>query len=292
MPWLQVDTALGEVNLEQLELLLEELGAVAVWLADAADEPVLEPALGTTPLWRETTVSALFPAHSDVEAITGAMAKQVNTHDITFHAVEDKDWVAEWQASLHPAQFGENIWVCPSSEAVVPPDSVTIQLTPGMAFGTGEHPTTAMCLAWLEQAKSSLSGATVLDYGCGSGLLAIAALKLGARHATAVDLDPQALLATEQNCTANNCARDATICLPQNTPELQHDLLVANILCNTLIELSLTLNTLTRPGAPIALSGILADQASAVSESWSAWATLDISARSGDWVLLSGNKHK
>lgn len=292
MPWLQVDTALGESNPEHLEPLLEELGAIAVWFSDAGDEPVLEPALGTTPLWTDTIVSALFPAHSDEIVIANAIEKQIKARTVSFHAIQDRDWPAEWQKSLHPIKFGNNIWVCPAANNTTPEDGVKIQLTPGMAFGTGEHPTTAMCLTWLETIAPGMTDASVLDYGCGSGLLSIAALKLGAGHATAVDLDPQALLATQQNCTMNDCAQNATICLPQDLPRKQHEVLLANILSKTLIELSPTLNKLTSPGAMIALSGILETQAVAVCESWSDWATLGISQQTNEWVLLSGIKHK
>ncbi len=291
MPWLQVDTELGKTQPEQLEPLLEELGALAVWFSDAGDEPILEPAPDTTPLWSATTVSALFPAATSRARIETALNLLLPGKALQFRDIADRDWPAEWQKSLRPLKFGKNIWVIQAPDENVPDDSFVIQLTPGLAFGTGEHPTTAMCLTWLESLDADLLEQSVLDYGCGSGLLAIAALKLGAGQATATDIDPQALLATRQNSELNQCAAHLSCCLPEDLPEIQHDVLVANILSNILTELGPALNALTRPGAPIALSGILSGQAGEVIDSWSDWATLRVSQQTDDWVLLSGNKN-
>ena len=297
MPWLQVDTELGEAQPEQLEPLLAELGALAVWFRDAGDEPVLEPAPGATPFWSATVISALFPADANRSDISARLTPVLPGLQLRFSEVADRDWLGEWQQSLRPLRFGENIRVIQAAGTGSPADAdkseteIFIRLTPGLAFGTGEHPTTAMCLTWLESQRAELRGQTALDYGCGSGLLAIAALKLGASQATATDLDPQALLATRQNSELNACATRLSCYLPEALPEMQHDVLVANILSNTLIELGPALNALTRPGAPIALSGILSGQADEVCASWSDWAALRVSQRIDDWVLLSGNKH-
>jgi ribosomal protein L11 methyltransferase len=290
MPWLQVETELGQTQPEQLEALFEKLGAVAIWLTDAGNDPVLEPALGTTPLWNSTCMTALFAADADQSALTAALGKVLNADSIRLSDISDADWTGDWQRSLGPLQLGERLWVIQSSANTVPDGSVVIQLTPGLAFGTGEHPTTAMCVRWLENLGTTLRGKSVLDFGCGSGLLAIAALKLGAHRACAADIDPQALLASEQNATLNNCSAALSVCYPADLPAKQHDVLVANILSNTLIECGPMLQNLTAPDARIALSGVLSHQAEMVCSSWADWATLEVTDSSDAWVLISGTK--
>ena len=290
MSWLQVDTELRNLDPESWQGLFEELGAFAVWFSDAGDDPVLEPTLGTTPMWPTTMVSALFPAGTNQQTLRDQLAIHVQGCELSFQHIKDRDWPAEWQKSLKPMQFGTNIWVTQSPSDQVPTDAIVVKLTPGLAFGTGEHPTTAMCLAWLEKLGSTLEGVRLLDYGCGSGVLAITAIKLGAAHATAIDIDPQAVHATKENASLNNCGAQISVGSGQLTETSKHDVLVANILSNTLIELGPVLNTLMRPGAYLALSGILANQADAVCASWAQWAELTIGNRNNEWVLLTGTK--
>jgi ribosomal protein L11 methyltransferase len=289
MPWLQLETELGQQHPESLEPLLEELGAVAIWFRDAGDEPVLEPAPGETPGWSSTIVAALFPDGTEAEHVTAALRGVIDGDRLNFSTVTDRDWQAEWQGTLQPLRFGERLWVVPEG-TVQPEPGIGVALTPGMAFGTGEHPTTAMCLKWLDSER--LAGTTVLDYGCGSGLLAIAALALGADHAQAVDIDPQALVATRSNGFTNGCGEKLSVSDPEEIGTTrQYDVLVANILSGILLELGPEIRDLMRPGARLALSGILAEQAAQVCADWSGWAQLAVTDRSDDWVLLTGRKH-
>ncbi len=290
MPWLQVETAAGQRNPQSLEDTFTELGAVAVWLRDAGDAPVLEPAPGETPGWPETLVTALFEDSGSEEALRGALQNALPDVELTVRRVGDRDWQSEWQQSLKPQCFGNRLWVMPD-DADVPDNAAIVRLRPGLAFGTGEHPTTAMCLQWLT--RQALQDCTVLDYGCGSGLLAIAALALGARHGCAVDIDPQALDATRDNARNNDCEEQLLIVKPDALPaDSQYDVLVANILSGTLIELGPELRRLLLPGAPLALTGILAHQAETVRSAWAPWADLRVDDQTDDWVLLSGNKRE
>ena len=289
MAWLQLETKLGLQHPELLEAALEELGAVAVWFRDAGDEPLLEPAPGETPLWSNTLVAALFPADTDQELLAESLAELLAGNPLHFSQVVDRDWHDEWQKSLQPARYGQRLWVVPAGSSA-PPEGVIVHFSPGMAFGTGEHPTTRMCLEWLDTLK--LDGNKVLDYGCGSGLLAIAALQLGAAHACAVDIDPQALEATRNNAAANACLDRLDVSYPAEISGLQqYDVLAANILSGILVKLGPAIRALLQPGARLALSGILIDQAPEVCAAWKEWADLRVSARIEDWVLLTGQKH-
>lgn len=291
MSWLQLETTLADHPVDAVETRFEELGAVAIWLSDAADDPVLEPAPGSTPLWPRTQITALFPAETNQHKLLAGLKEIVGSAELRLSRVADRDWINDWEDSLVPLNFGKQICVV-RKPADQPADGrLRIELTPGMAFGTGEHPTTAMCLEWLEQLGDQLSGKHILDYGCGTGLLAIAALKLGAAQATGLDIDPQALTSAKANAALNNCEQSMLIALPDAVTAAQHDVLIANILSNTLIECGPRLDALTAPGAPIALSGILAQQTDQVVSAWAGWADLVVTARIDDWVLLSGSKH-
>jgi ribosomal protein L11 methyltransferase len=288
MSWLQAETVAGQTDPQAIEEALTELGAVAVWLRDAGNEPVLEPAPGETPGWSETLVTALFPDELVADELANCLKGLLPDVELSFCTIEDKNWQAEWQSTLQSMQFGKRLWVVPH-DAQQPDAAAVVRLEPGMAFGTGEHPTTAMCLNWL--ATQDLTEKSVLDYGCGSGLLAIAAVALGSAECGAVDIDPQALDATLSNAQNNSCAEQILIAEPDALPtDKQYDVLVANILSGILIQLGPVLREQLKPGAALALTGILAHQADEVCSAWSDWADLTIGDQDGDWVLLNGNK--
>ena len=289
MTWLQLKTKLGQTDPGALEAELEKLGAVSIALHDAGDEPLLEPAPGETPLWSKTLVSALFPPDAEPRLLSAALGDLVDTSELRYSNIEDADWQANWQQRLTARQFGERLWVVPNNHEHAPAGAALVRLEPGVAFGTGEHATTALCLEWLDSAVRD--GDLALDYGCGSGLLAIAALALGARFAWATDIDTQALDATLNNAKNYGCDDRLRAVHPDVVDNSQQfDLLVANILSGTLVELGPTMETLMRPGARLAITGILANQADNVAAAWAGWANMQVTKQIGNWVLLTGTK--
>lgn len=291
MPWLQVSIRIPRERSEAAERAFEAAGAVSVTLGDAEDHPVLEPAPGETPLWPEVVATGLFEADVDAQVVVTQLATALGLAQdaVTAVRLEDQDWECAWMADFHPMRFGTRLWICPSSHPPPDPNAVNIDLDPGLAFGTGTHPTTALCLEWLDAHPPS--GALVVDYGCGSGILAIAALKLGARRAWAVDIDPQALVATEANAAKNAIAPTNLYTVePQGLPPLKADLLMANILSGPLVELAPRLAALVRPGGRIVLSGILCEQAPAVLAAYEAWFAMRAPVERDGWVRLEGTK--
>lgn len=250
------------------DMLMEETGAVSVTFLDAKDTPVFEPLPGETRLWGDTDVVALYEADMD----TSLILKQIKASNMLAEGfahkveqVEDKDWEREWMDNFHPMQFGRRLWICPSWREVPDPQAVNVMLDPGLAFGTGTHPTTALCLEWLD--NLDLSGKTVIDFGCGSGILAIAAIKLGAAKVIGIDIDPQALLASKDNAARNGVEDQIEVTCRKNQPEgLVADVVVANILAGPLRELSPIIKGLLKPGGQLAMSGILDTQAESVAE--------------------------
>jgi len=207
--------------------------------------------------------------------------------DMSFTSVEEQDWVANWQQSLEPMRFGSNLWICPPGVACPESGGTVIELEPGLAFGTGSHPTTALCLEWL--ANSGESEGTLLDFGCGSGILSIAALLLGARSVTGIDLDEQALTATRRNATDNHVAERLNVLSPEQFTRTEpFDRIVANILSGTLIALSQEIHGHARKGTRIALSGILADQVESVTGAYHTWVNFEPPVFQEDWALLTG----
>jgi len=287
--WLQLMLVAEQSSAEQLGDQLSEAGALAVTLQDSADEPIYEPALGSEPLWSQTRVIGLFDANTDVTLILEQLRKSLQLSqapDCLIKRLDDQDWERVWMDQFKPMRFGERLWICPSAYTPPEPDAVNIILDPGLAFGTGTHPTTALCLEWLDQ--NSVKDKQVIDYGCGSGILAVAAAKLGARTVQATDIDTQALYATHENAKKNSVAKKILTALPEQFTTTPADCLLANILANPLRELAPRFASLCKPSGRLVLSGILSEQASAVEAAYQAWFNqLQIKERDG-WVCIHG----
>ncbi len=294
MPWLQIKLDIIPAHAEFIEQQLLTLGACAVTLEDGADQPLFEPELGTTPLWDHTRMIGLFEADRDIKALAQDISALYAEQYPGSHAprckaelLEDKDWERAWMDNFHPIQFGQRLWICPSWRDTPDPAATNLLLDPGLAFGTGTHPTTALCLEWLDQVIDSQE--RVIDYGCGSGILGIAALLLGAKQLVATDIDPQALTATRDNAGRNRL--DMTrirLDYPSKIPQEPADLLVANILAGPLTELAPTLAELVRPGGRIALSGLLQTQTAALLEAYAPWFELNPPTLKDEWIRIDG----
>lgn len=289
MPFLQLTLDIATADPEPYEDALFELGALSVTLEDAADDPVLEPAPGETPLWPTRLVKALFEASTDRDAVSQLLARAVpGAPSPRFEAIADKAWEREWLKDFRPMRFGRRLWVCPGGLPAGAPGAVRIELDPGLAFGTGTHPTTALCLDWLDD--RDLRGLEVVDYGCGSGILAIAALKLGATNVRAIDIDPQALIATRDNARRNQIETGLAVSSDPGLVERSCDLLIANILASPLVELAPRFAAALRPGGDLGLSGILAGQAQTVAAAYQPWFDIALSATREGWALLGGRR--
>lgn len=291
MAWLQLRLHAQADQIEALEDALLACNALSVTLQDDADQPILEPELGTTPTWDETQIIGLFDANQDSEALLQALkdsyAQPLPTYKLEI--LEDKDWIRAWMDDYHPMQFGERLWVCPSWREPPQANAVNLLLDPGLAFGTGTHPTTALCLAFLDRNVNNQN--LVLDFGCGSGILGIAALLLGAKEMIGIDIDPQALLATCDNAQRNQIDPSRyRVYLPDAAPDTTADITVANILAGPLAALAPEIAARTKSGGLLALSGLLAEQAASVSACYSQWFAMNPPLQQGDWVLLSGIK--
>lgn len=295
MSWLQLVFESDRTHAPALEDALLEIGALSVTLQDSADEPVFEPGIGETPLWQATRILALFEAQSPLEpqvaALIDALQQRVAVPSWRAEQLEDQVWERAWMADFQPMRFGRRLWICPSWAQAPDPSGVVLALDPGLAFGTGTHPTTALCLEWLD--GQPLDDCVVVDYGCGSGILGIAALLLGARRVIAVDNDPQALVATRDNAERNGIAPERLItCLPDQLPaDCRADVTVANILAGPLQALAPVLAGLTREGGRLALSGILAGQADAVAQAYRPWFALQPVAQRAEWVRIDATKN-
>ncbi len=288
MTWIQLRLDTNAQTADRLAELLSDAGAASVTLKDGADEPLYEPPLGTTPLWSHTTVTGLFPAGTAVEAVVVELRTALAGAPLSAEVstVEDQDWTRLWMDGYRPMRFGDRLWICPGWCPPPRPDAANVLLDPGLAFGTGTHATTALCLQWLDGLV--LSGSTVVDYGCGSGVLGIAALKLGATRVWAVDTDPQARLATRDNAARNGVDAGIAALVPESLPALRADVLVANILANPLWGLAPRLSALLRSGGRMALSGILPEQAEALQGRYAQWLNMGTPQQQEGWVLLQG----
>ncbi len=296
MPWLQIKIEITPERSEQYEDILLAAGCAAVTFEDTKDHPIFEPELGTTPLWSHTTITGLFDASHDLQQ-TRKFIDQAHQQlfadspmpSVKAEILEDKDWERAWMENYHPMQFGNRLWVCPSWREAPEPDAVNLMLDPGLAFGTGTHPTTALCLNWLD--GEVLDGKQVVDFGCGSGILGIAALLLGAEHVTAIDIDVQALQATRDNLQRNKLAESRLDAwLPENAPAVEVDYLVANILAGPLIELAPIIASHLKTGGRLALSGLLSNQAQDIVDTYSAWFELEPVVEKDDWIRVTGTK--
>ncbi|MDH0308423.1 50S ribosomal protein L11 methyltransferase [Aeromonas caviae] len=290
MPWIQIRINATAKTADKVSNMLLGRGAQAVTFMDAKDVPVYEPMPGETPLWGETEVMGLFDAETD-PAPTIAFFQQIFGEDVGYKVeqLEDKDWVREWMDHFHPMQFGERLWICPSWRDVPNPDAVNVMLDPGLAFGTGTHPTTALCLQWLD--GLDLAGKTVVDFGCGSGILGIAALKLGAARVIGIDIDPQAIQASRDNAERNGVADQIELYLPEDQPQdVEADVVVANILAGPLRELAPLIAGHGKAGSLMALSGVLESQAPELETIYGQWFEMDPTAVKEEWCRLSGRK--
>ncbi|OBX02378.1 ribosomal protein L11 methyltransferase [Gallibacterium genomosp. 3] len=292
MAWLQIRLNSTNEQAEQLSDILEELGAVSVTFMDSKDTPIFEPLPGETRLWGNTDVMALFDAETEMQAIVEALfAEQAITAETAYkiEQIEDKDWEREWMDNFHPLKFGQRLWICPSWREIPDPTAVNVMLDPGLAFGTGTHPTTALCLEWLD--SLDLQDKTVIDFGCGSGILAIAALKLGAKQAIGIDIDPQAIQASRENAKRNGVEDRLQLYLSADTPQdLTADVVVANILAGPLKELAPIISNLVIPQGHLGLSGILATQSNAVAAAYADQFALDDVAEREEWCRITGIK--
>jgi len=293
MSWRQFTMALDGLDPERVEQALEQLGASAVTYSDAGDSPVLEPAPGETPLWPATLVTALFDEELDEEALTAGVRAALELDVLPAWRVEtlaDRVWEREWLRDFRPMRFGRRLWVRPTGSVVEQPDAVVLDMDPGLAFGTGTHATTALCLEWLDGAR--VDGRRVLDYGCGSGILAIAALLLGAAEASATDIDAQALTAARANAARNDVAGQLSVMTPEELGEAAFDIVLANILAAPLAALAPRLAGLARGGGGIVLSGILANQADEIRVAYEPWFEIAPAVAREDWIMISGRRRE
>ena len=302
MFWVTLIIKTDAAHAELLSDILIEQGALSVDIHDASsdtdDEQMLfgEPGETRGEIWQNAEVSALFGQEADLEAIVRDMTKIAQLDQspgYRLERVEEQDWVRLTQSQFDPIQISSRLWIVPTWHQSPDPAAINLILDPGMAFGTGSHPTTKLCLSWLDQ--HICSGDTLIDYGCGSGILAIAALKLGARHVTGVDIDLQAISASEENALHNQCNPSTFDFIAANAEQAVQlpepvDIVVANILANPLIMLAPLLSSFVRPGGRIALSGILSEQADDVNSAYQQWFEMSIDARFEGWVLLTGIK--
>jgi ribosomal protein L11 methyltransferase len=288
---LQLTFVTEDKNADLIEQTLLGCGALSITFQDAADSPVLEPSPGENPLWSTIKISALFNCTRDMDEIHSCLSNLsvLRTTSLVIDILKDQDWVREGMRDFKAMRFGQQLWICPSWHPICHQDAIAISLDPGLAFGTGAHPTTALCLRWLDSHPPK--NATVVDYGCGSGILAIVAVKLGAQHAWAVDIDSQAIWATRENMEKNRISKEIIETVkPDCLPDIQADILIANILSGPLIELSSNLVKLVKPNGQIILSGILVEQAESVASKYAKYCTMGPSQTQEGWVLLEGQR--
>lgn len=277
----------SKAEAEEVEQCCWDLGAVSVTMMDDSGVDLLEPAPGETPLWESVSLSGLFEEDVDVQTVElklSALGLQVHADTIL-----DQDWERAWLARFRPMRFGERLWICPTGFRVDEPGAVVVDLDPGLAFGTGTHATTAMCLEWLD--ASIQGGEKLLDYGCGSGILTIAAVKLGAGTTTAIDNDPQAVTAARINAARNDIEQSVEVLDSKQRVTSDFDVVVANILAEPLVTLSRKVSGALKSGGLLVLSGIVESQVAWVSDAYTNVRFDEPLVRDG-WVRLTGQKQK
>jgi ribosomal protein L11 methyltransferase len=286
---------LETLNSDRVEEIFTRHGAQSITYTDAGDKPVLEPAPGETPMWRETRICGLFTPDADLATLQDDLRVAFEIDALPVHEItelENRAWEREWLRDFGPMQFGEHVWICPGDSVVDDANAVVVRLDPGLAFGTGTHATTALCLEWLD--GLSLDGKSMLDYGCGSGVLAIAALKLGCDRAVATDIDPQAISATNDNATHNDVQDKLTATLGADDISGDFDVVIANILAAPLVELADSIAGRVKSGCLLALSGILSEQVGEVLEAYAPWIEFDepVKREQGGqiWARLTGRR--
>lgn len=295
MAWQQLRIATREQDCALFEKILEELGALSITFTDGADQPIYEPPLETTPLWQSTHIVGLFDEEANLGSSKQLFEAEIDPSipwTLTLERLEDQVWERVWLDDFKPVEFSNNFWVC-SSQHQVPEQAKKanariLSLDPGLAFGTGTHPTTALCLEWLS--KQDLSKQDITDFGCGSGILAIAALILGAAKADCIDIDPQALIATEDNALKNNVSDKVQLFNADDYPTDQKDLVLANILAEPLMSLSGQISALVKPAGKLLLSGILQEQAEQVMQYYEEQFIFDEPLIKDNWGCLCGTK--
>lgn len=295
MRWIQLHVPADPEHAELVEELLMGAGAEAVTMEDAADQPLFEPEPGTTPLWNQTRVTGLFQTDENMEGVRALLQDQYHQQtqqtlgDIEVELLEDRDWERAWMDDFQPIRFGRRLWIVPSWHSAPDPDAANLVLDPGLAFGTGTHQTTALCLEWLD--GQDLTDQQVIDYGCGSGILGLAALLLGAQHFVGVDTDPQALEATRENARRNDIADSRVdLYLPDDDPQMEADLVLANILAQPLMSLAGKLASRVCDGGWIVLSGILSEQTVQVTDAYEPWFDMQPPSEKEGWVCITGRR--
>jgi ribosomal protein L11 methyltransferase len=291
MAWHQISVITNENTAPDLADYFSHLGAVSVTYMDAEDEPVYEPAIGETKIWSNTHVIALYELDTDPELIKDLVLQQFSHEELInwhYEAVDDQEWERAWMEFYKPMKFANKLWVCPTDQEQNEPDTVCLTLDPGLAFGTGTHPTTALCLEWL--ASHDVTDKTVIDYGCGSGILGVAAVLLDAKIAHAIDIDPQAITATVSNALKNKVQDKVNCYLPEQFTPLQADIVLANILAKPLIDLSEQICALLVSGGQLVLSGILFEQAESVISAYQQHIIFNPLVQQEDWIRLDGIK--
>jgi len=289
VPWQEIRFEVQQHQLERIEKELESHSALSISLEDAGDQPILEPLPGTVPVWDSVTVIALFESDSDIGKIKQSLSRSNNLLNWEVNEIPDQDWERSWMDQFEPIQIGDNLWICPSWRTPPVADAVNLILDPGLAFGSGTHPTTRLCLKWLD--KHPPLNLRLIDYGCGSGILALAGLLLGAEHAIGIDIDPQALRASRDNADKNSIPESVLTLYRPEEPDLpMADILVANILSGPLITLAPKLAKLVGDNGTIILSGILENQIESVIQAYRDWFTIMPWACEEGWACLTGKK--
>lgn len=293
MKWLQISVKVPKSQTGDISDFLENTGAVSVTFTDAKTDDIFEPPVGETPLWPEVNITGLFPSKTNIKPIWQQLTLMISLPYLPHLKIEklaDKDWVRVWMDDFKPMKFGQNMWIIPDGFDTPQPQAINIKLDPGLAFGTGTHPTTALCLKWLDTHPPRDN--IVIDYGCGSGILSLAAAKLGAHGVIAIDIDPQALTATLSNAQKNNIENITTFLPDTHIEQNSADVLLANILAHPLLNLASSFAYMLKPSGRLVLSGILQNQLNEIRACYCQWFEMQTETVQDDWVCIEGIRLK